>query len=171
MTTFIKTKFKISDLESPSNQSKRRKKIFKLVHKKGNWTFVVKTIIWGKYDIRFGIPIEFPSQRKKIFKSVHIQGNWILVVQIVIWGKFNFRFWIPIKFPIQRRKKLFKSVQKQRNYALTKNAKFVMFKWTFVVQRVILGEYNIGFGIPITFPSQRKIIIEIGQETTRLCFN
>ncbi len=36
-----------------------------------------------------------------------------------------------------RRKKLFKSVQKQRNYALSKNAKIVMFKWTFVVLTVM----------------------------------
>ncbi len=30
-------------------------------------------------------------------------------------------------------------------------------------------KYNIGFGIPIEFPSER--IIEIGQETSKLCFN
>ena len=63
MTTFIKTKFKISDLESPSNFQVKEKKIFKSVHKKGNWTFVVQTVIWGKYVIRFGIFNEFPSQR------------------------------------------------------------------------------------------------------------
>ena len=31
--------------------------------------------------------------------------------------------------------------------------------------------FNIRFGIPIKFPSQRKKIIEIGQETMKLCFN
>ena len=67
------TTFKISDLESPSNFQNKEKKLFKSVHKKGNWTFVDQTFIWGKYDIRFGIPIEFPSQRKKIFKSVQKQ--------------------------------------------------------------------------------------------------
>ena len=34
-------------------------------------------------------------------------------------------------------KKIFKSVQKQQNYVIIKNAKIVMFKWTYVVQRVI----------------------------------
>ena len=33
------------------------------------------------------------------------------------------------------------------------------------------GKYFIGFGIPIKFPSQRNKIIEIGSETTKLCFN
>ena len=37
-------------------------------------------------------------------------------------------FGIPIKFPTQRKKKILKSVQKQRNYALIKNARIVMFK-------------------------------------------
>ncbi len=65
--------------------SQRRKKIFKSVHKKGNWTFVVKTVIWEKYDIRFEIPIEFSSQRtKELFKSVQKQRNWTFVVQTVI---------------------------------------------------------------------------------------
>ena len=32
-------------------------------------------------------------------------------------------------------------------------------------------KYNIGFGIPIEFPSQREKNIEIGPETTKLCFN
>ena len=67
MTTLI-TKFKILDLESPSNFQVKEKKLFKSVYKKINWTFVVQTVIWGKYDIRFGIPIEFPSQRKKIIQ-------------------------------------------------------------------------------------------------------
>ena len=31
-------------------------------------------------------------------------------------------------------------------------------------------KYNIGFGIPIKFPSQRKKIIQIGPETTKLDF-
>ncbi len=38
-------------------------------------------------------------------------------------GKYNIGFGIPIKFPSQRRKELFKSVKKQWNYALIKNAK------------------------------------------------
>ena len=35
------------------------KKIFKLVQKQQNWTFVVKTVIWGKYNIQI-------SKSKKI---------------------------------------------------------------------------------------------------------
>ena len=42
--------------------------------------------------------------------------------------KNNIGFGIPIKFPIKRKKKILKSVQKQRNYALIKNARIVMFK-------------------------------------------
>ena len=32
---------------------------------KRNWTYVVHLVFEGKYNIGFGIPIEFPSQRKK----------------------------------------------------------------------------------------------------------
>ena len=53
MTTFIKTKFKISDLESPSNFQVKEKKLFKSVQKQRNWTVVVRTVIWGKYNIGF----------------------------------------------------------------------------------------------------------------------
>ncbi len=41
--------------------------------------------------------------------------------------------------------------------------------WTFVVQLAIWGKYNIRFGIPFKFPSQREKNIEIGPETTKLC--
>ena len=33
------------------------------------------------------------------------------------------------------------------------------------------GKYNIGFGIPIEFPIQRKKNIEIDPLTTKLCFD
>ena len=74
MTTFIKTKFKISeeigllwestisDLKSPSNFQVKEKKLFKSVHKQGNWTFVVREWFEGKYNIGFVIPIKFPSK-------------------------------------------------------------------------------------------------------------
>ena len=56
----------ISDLESPSNfQIKEEEKLFKSVRKQGNWAFVVQTVIWRKYNIKFWIPIKFWSQRKK----------------------------------------------------------------------------------------------------------
>ncbi len=38
-------KSEISDLESPSNFQVKEKKIFKSVHKQGNWTFVVQRVI------------------------------------------------------------------------------------------------------------------------------
>ncbi len=41
-------------------------------------------------------------------------------------GKYNIGFGISVKFPSQRRKKIFKSVQKQRNYAYIKNAKKIV---------------------------------------------
>ncbi len=54
-------------------------------------------------------------------------------------------------------KKLVKSVHKQEIGLLWSSESFE-------------GEYNILYGIPIEFPSQRKFI-KIGPETTRLCFN
>ena len=55
MTTFIKTKFKISD--NQTNKDKCRLEIELL------WSSESFEV---KYNIGFGIPIEFPSQRKKI---------------------------------------------------------------------------------------------------------
>ena len=42
-------------LESPSNfqDNKEEEKILKSVQKQRNWTFVVLTVIWGKYNIGF----------------------------------------------------------------------------------------------------------------------
>ena len=61
----------------------------------------------------------------------------------------NIGFGIPNEF-LSQRIFLFKSVQKQRNL-------------TFVVQTVIWGKYNIGFGIPKS--SQRIKMIQIGLYT------
>ncbi len=58
MTTFIKTKFKISEEIG---------------------------LLWssesfeGKYNIGFGIPIKFPSQRKKLLKTVQKQQNYAYI--------------------------------------------------------------------------------------------
>ena len=82
-------------------------------------------------------------------------------------GEYLIGFGILIKFPSQR-KKIFKSVQKQRNYALIKKKQG---NWTFVVREPFEGKYNIGIGIPIKFPSQSKKNIEFGPESTKLCFN
>ena len=62
---------KISNLESQSKfQVKERKKLFKSVQKQRNWTVVVRTVIWGKYNIGFWIPIKFSSQRRR--KNIQI---------------------------------------------------------------------------------------------------
>ena len=103
----------ISDLESSSN-FKVKKKLFKQVHLQGNWTFVGQRVIWGKYNIGFGIPIKFPSQRKKLFKSVHKQEIGSLWSSESFEVKFNIGFGIPIEFPSQI-KKVIKSVHKQGN--------------------------------------------------------
>ena len=57
---------------------------FKPVHKQEIGLLWFSESFEVKYNIGFGIPIEFPSQRKKVFKSVHKQGNWTFVVQRVI---------------------------------------------------------------------------------------
>ena len=69
----------MSDLESPSNfQVKEEENLFKSVQKQRNWTFVVQTVIWGKYNIEFGIPIKIPSQRKKNYSN-RTRNNEILL--------------------------------------------------------------------------------------------
>ncbi len=69
----------ISNFEFPSNFQVREKKLLKsvkkqrnyaLINKKAkivmfNWTIVVRTVIWGKYNIEFWISIKIQSQRKK----------------------------------------------------------------------------------------------------------
>ena len=76
-----------------------------------------------KDNIGFGIPIKFPSQRKKIFKLVHKQEIGLLWSSESFEVKYNIGFGIPIKF---KEKELLKKVQKERSYALIKNAKIVM---------------------------------------------
>ena len=49
MTTFIKTKIKISEdqtnIDNLNFQIKEEEKLLKSVRKQGNWTFVVQTVI------------------------------------------------------------------------------------------------------------------------------
>ncbi len=66
MTTFIKTKFKISDLESPSNFRVKEKNIIQIGPET---TKLFQTVIWGKYYIEFGIQIKIPSQRKENYSN------------------------------------------------------------------------------------------------------
>ena len=51
MTTFIKTKFEFGiPIKIPSQ---RKKNLFKSVQKQRDWTVVVRTVIFGKYNIGF----------------------------------------------------------------------------------------------------------------------
>ncbi len=68
----------ISDLESPLNLQIKGKKLFKSVHKQGNWTFVVREWFEGKYNSGFGISIKFPSQRKNYWKRS--RNNEIMLI-------------------------------------------------------------------------------------------
>ncbi len=52
-------------------------------------------------------------------------GQW------AISGKVQYRMWNPHKITKSEKNDLFKSVQKQRNYALIENAMFKMDVWTF----------------------------------------
>ena len=117
--------------------------------------------------------MKFPSQRrKKILKSVKKQRNYARNNEIgLMWSGQSFGK-VRYRISKSKKKKLLKSVKKQRNYALiNKNAKIVMFNWTVVVRTVIWGKYNIGFWIPIKFPSQRKKNIEISQRNYALIKN
>ena len=58
---------------------------------------------------------------------VHKQEIGLLWSSESFEGKYDIKFGIPIKF-LSKKKKLLKLIQKQRNYALIKNAKIVMFK-------------------------------------------
>ncbi len=78
MTTFIKTKFNISDDQTNINKYRLAaniieyhiisKLIFKSVQKQEIGLLWSSESFEGKYNIRFGIPIELPSQRKKIIQ-------------------------------------------------------------------------------------------------------
>ena len=60
----------ISDLESSSNfQVKEEEKLFKSVHKQEIGLLWSSESLEGKYNIGFGISIEFPSQRKKNYSN------------------------------------------------------------------------------------------------------
>ena len=85
----------------------------------------------GKYNIGFDILIKFPSQRKKNYSN-RSRNNKIKEIGL-LWSSESFGestisdLESPSNFQVKG-KKIFKSVQKQRNYALIKNAKIVMFK-------------------------------------------
>ncbi len=66
---------------------------------------------------------------------------------------FNFGSESPSNFPVKERQ-LFKSAHKQEIGLLWSTESFEV-------------KYNIGFGIPIKFPSLRSFFIEIDPETTK----
>ena len=79
------------------------------------------------YNIRYWISIKFPSKKK-------IYSNWSINKEIgLLWSRELFEestildLESPSNFHVKE-KKLLKSVQKERNYALIKNARIVMFK-------------------------------------------
>ncbi len=111
MTTFIKTKFKISD--DQTNIDKYR--LAANINLAMNHYY---KLLWSSesfevnFNVGFGIPIEFPSQRKKLVKLVHKQKIVLLWSSESFGVKYNIWFGIPRQFPNQR-KKLLKSVHNQ----------------------------------------------------------
>ena len=55
-------------MESPSNFQVKEKKFIQIGLETTKFDFVVQTVIWGEYNIEFGIPIKIPSKRKKIIQ-------------------------------------------------------------------------------------------------------
>ena len=125
MTTFIKTKFKISDLESPSNFQVKEKKY--LNRSRNNEIGLLWS--WQSFGestiLDFESPSNFQVKEKKYL-------NWSRNNEIgLLWSRQSFgeyQIWNPHQISKSRKKKIFKSVQKQRNYALIKNPKVVIFK-------------------------------------------
>ena len=74
--------------------------------------------------------ILFPSQRNFFYSNRSINKEIGLLWSRQSFGESTISdFESPSNFQVKE-KKIFKSVKKQRNYALIKNAKIVMFKWT-----------------------------------------
>ena len=103
-----------------------------------------------KYNIGFGIPIEFPSRRKKY-------SNWSINKEIgLLWSRESFEestisdLESPSNFQIKG-KKLFKTVLKQEN-------------WTFVVQTVVWGSTILDFESPSNFQVKGKKILKTFQK-------
>ena len=104
----------------------------------------------GKYNIGFGIPIEFPSQRKKylnrpINKKLDSCGPVSHLKESTISDLES-----PPNFQVKE-EKIVKSVHKQEIGLVWSSESFEV-------------KYNIGFGIPSEFPSQRKILLKSVQK-------
>ena len=138
-------------------------------------TFVVQWVIWGKVQYWIWNPQRISKSMKKNYSYQSIDKE---IRKLYFCGpesllrKVQYRIWNPHQISKSKKKKNYSNQSRKNEIMLPKNVKIVMFKWTFVVLTVIWGKYNIGFGIPIKFTSQRRRkIIKIGQETSKLCFN
>ncbi len=90
MTTFIKTKFKISDLESTSNFQVKEEKNIQLGPETTKLVFCGQDSHLGKVQYRILNPNQnSKSKKNKIFKSVQKQRNWSFVVYNWLLLKLN----------------------------------------------------------------------------------
>ena len=116
------------EFKNPIKFPSQRKKIFKSVHKQGNWNIVVQWVIRGKVRYRIWNLHRISKSKKNIYSNRSINKEIGL-----LWSRESFEESIisdlesPSNFQVKENK-LFKSIQKQRNYVLTKNDKIVMFK-------------------------------------------
>ena len=127
MTTFIKTKFKISDLESPSNFQVKEEKKYSNRSIKKEIGLLWSSESFGESTIS---DLESPSNFQVKEKNIQIgpettkldfcgPGSHL--------GKVQYQILNPHQISKTKKRKLFKSVQKQRNYALIKNSKIIIF--------------------------------------------
>ena len=133
ITTFIKTKVKISEDQTNIEVQISCKYYSISYYIKFNLaTNHCHKLLWSsevKYNIGFWIPIKFPSQRRKIYSNQSRNNE----IGLFLWSWQSFwestilDFESPSNFQVKE-KKLFKSVQNKRNYALIKNAKIVIFQ-------------------------------------------
>ncbi len=106
MTTFIKTKFKISDDQMNIDKYRLAANIteYHIISKIINESLLQTIVVEINYNIGFGIPIKFPSQkrRKNSNRSITKKMNFWSSESYAV--KYNIGFGIPIKFRSQRKK-------------------------------------------------------------------
>ena len=106
-----------------------KKKSIQICPLKGNWTFVVQWVIWGKVQYRIWNPHRISKSKKN--KIIEIGYALIKRAKIVM-------FWILIEFS-SLRKKIFKSVHKQeigllwssKSYEIMLELKIACLEWTY----------------------------------------
>ena len=119
-----------------------------------NWTFVVQLVIWGKVKYQIWNPPPISKSKKNNY------SNWSINKEIgLLWSRESFGestisdLEFPSNFQV-----------KEKNYSNWSINKEIGPLWS----RESFGESTIS---DLEFPSQRKKIIQIGPETTKLCFN